>query len=142
MRALLMKLGGVVAVVALMAPGVPMAAQATQTLGSVSLPKKVMADGQPLPAGTYSLRLSSEVVKPVVGQPADSEKWVEFVQAGKVKGRELANVVAAAEVKQIAKLATPAPGTSKVQTLKGSDYIRVWINHGGTHYLLHLTPAV
>jgi hypothetical protein len=137
----LMRLGGVVAVVALLAPGAPLSAQATPSLGSVSLPKKVMADGQPLAAGTYSLRLSSEAVKPVVGQPAESERWVEFVQGGKVKGRELASVVAAADVKQIAKMATPGPGGSKVQMLKGSEYIRVWVNRAGTHYLLHLTSA-
>ena len=25
--------------------------------------------------------------------------------------------------------------------LRGNDYIRVWINRGGTHYLVHLVPA-
>ena len=36
--------------------------------------------------------------------------------------------------------APPPSGGSKVQMLKGNDYIRVWINRGGTHYLMHL-PA-
>ena len=43
--------------------------------------------------------------------------------------------------KKIAKMATPASGTSKVQTLKGNEYIRVWINQGGTHYLVHSDGA-
>ena len=30
---------------------------------------------------------------------------------------------------------------SKVETLKGGDFVRVWINKGGNHYLLHLPTA-
>jgi len=118
---------------------VAVGAQAAQSLGTVTLAKKVMADGQPLPPGTYTLRLSSETASAVVGQPAESERWVEFVQGGKVKGRELASVVSAADVKQIAKMAPPAAGTAKVQTLKGDDYVRIWVNRGGQNYLVHLT---
>lgn len=117
------------------------APQMSQALGSVTLPKKVMADGQPLAAGTYTVRVSNEAVKAVVGQPPDSEKWIEFVQGGQVKGRELASVVKAPDVKQVAEMTPPAAGATKVQTLKGSDYLRVWINRGGTHYLVHLSVA-
>jgi hypothetical protein len=38
-------------------------------------------------------------------------------------------------------MAPPAAGTAKVQTLKGADYVRVWINKGGTNYLVHLGSA-
>ena len=34
------------------------------SLGSVTLAKRVMADGQPLAAGTYQVRLSADVPKP------------------------------------------------------------------------------
>ena len=34
--------------------------------------------------------------------------------------------------------APPASGGSKVEMLKGGDYLRVWINKGGNHYLIHL----
>ena len=34
----------------------------------------------------------------------------------------------------------PPAGGSKVQTLKGNDYVRVWFNKGGNHYLIYL-PA-
>jgi hypothetical protein len=110
-----------------------------QSLGSVTINKKVMANGQPLAAGTYTVRLSSDSVTSVVGESADSEKWVEFVQGGQVKGKELATVVAGADVKTVSKEKAPAAGTARVDTLKGADYLRVWINHGGTHYLIHLT---
>jgi hypothetical protein len=31
------------------------------------------------------------------------------------------------------------PAGAQIQTLVGNDYLRVWINKGGTNYLLHLT---
>jgi hypothetical protein len=39
------------------------------------------------------------------------------------------------------KYAPPASGASKVQMLKGNDDLRIWINRGGTHYLMHLPAA-
>ena len=74
-----------------------------QSLGSVTLSKKVMANGQPLAAGTYTVRLASDSVSSVVGQSPDSEKWVEFVQGGQVKGKELATVVTGADSKTVLK---------------------------------------
>jgi len=115
----------------------PLAAQG-QALGSVQVPRAVVANGQPLPAGTYTLRLSSDAVTPVVGQSAEAAKWVEFVQGNTVKGKELASVVAPADVKAVAKITPPASGSAKVQVLKGADYLRVWFNRGGTQYLVHL----
>lgn len=118
-----------------------MAAQDGETLGSVRLPRGVMANGQPLAPGTYTARLSNEVVTRVVGQPADSTRWVEFVQAGQVRGRELATVVGPADVKAVAKGTPPAPGTARVQLLRGGEYLRVWLNRSGTQYLIHLSVA-
>ena len=113
-------------------------AQDQHALGSVRIPRAVVANGQPLAAGTYTLRLSGDAVTPVVGQ-GNSERWVEFVQSGQVKGRELASVVAATDVKAVAEMTPPGPGVAKVQLLRGADYLRVWLNRGGTHYLVHLS---
>ena len=115
------------------------AAQTGESLGTVRLPQNVVANGQPLPAGTYTARLSTETVSRVVGQPADSTRWVEFVAGGQVKGRELATVVAPADVKQVAKGTPPPQGTARVQALRGGEYFRVWLNRGGTQYLIHLS---
>ena len=52
-----------------------------------------MADGKPLAAGTYQVRLTSDEPKPAIGQSPDSEKYVEFVRGGKVVAREVATVV-------------------------------------------------
>jgi len=113
-------------------------AQDQPALGSVRLPRAVVANGQPLPSGTYTVRLSPDAVTPVVGQ-GGSEHWVEFVQRGEVKGKELASVVKPADVKAVAKISPPAAGGAKVQMLRGADYMRVWLNRAGTQYLVHLS---
>jgi hypothetical protein len=118
------------------------AAQDSESLGTAQIPRNVMADGQPLAAGTYAVRLSTEPVTPVVGQPAGSTVWVEFVQDGEVKGRELATVVPPEDVTTIAKGTPPSPGTARVQFLRGAEYLRVWLNRAGTQYLVHLSVAV
>jgi hypothetical protein len=117
------------------------APRADQALATVRLSRATMADGQPLAAGTYAVRLSDSKVTPVAGQSPDGAAWVEFVQAGAVKGRELATVLVGPAVKQVAKEAPPASGTARVEALMGAQYLRVWINHAGTNYLVHLAIA-
>jgi hypothetical protein len=114
---------------------------AGSSLGSVTLAKRVMADGQPLAAGTYQVRLSADVPKPGAGQTAEAERYVEFVRGGKVVGREVASVVSNADIASIVDGPRPANGGSRVDTLKGDDYVRVWINRGGMHYIIHMPPA-
>jgi hypothetical protein len=65
---------------------------------------------------------------------------VEFVQGGTVRGREVVSIVPQTEIKMVVKDAPPASGGSKVQMLRGNEYLRVWINRGGNHFLIHL-PA-
>jgi hypothetical protein len=109
-----------------------------QGLGSVRVPRAAVANGEPLEAGTYNVRLASGSVPGAVGQTPDESKWVEFLEGSQVRGKEVATVMTADEVKKIAETSIPAPGTSKVQVLKGEDYLRVWINRANTHYLVHL----
>jgi hypothetical protein len=104
----------------------------------VNLPRKVTASGQPLAAGTYTLRLLPQELKGAVGQTASESRYVEFVQGGKVVGKEVATVLTGAEARAVTKGSGPEAGSSKVQLLKGNDYIRVWIRQGDTHYLVHL----
>lgn len=119
-----------------------MAPMAAMSLGSVKITRNVTADGKPLAAGTYMLRVSDEKVAAVVGQSADESKWVEFVQGGTVKGREMATVLSKDALKAMTREdKSAAPGTAKVEMLKGNDYMRVWVNHKGTQYLIHLAAA-
>ena len=110
-------------------------------LGSVSFRKAVKADGKPLPAGTYQVRLTAQQATPdAKGQTVAAERWVEFVRGGKVVGREVVTIVPQGEIALVQKDTPPARNGAKVETLKGGDYVRVWINRGGNYYLIHL-PA-
>jgi hypothetical protein len=116
----------------------PTAPEGQMALGTVRIPKNVKADGKPLAAGTYQVRLTTEKAGPdAKGQTASLERWAEFMKGGKVVGREVVTVIPQSDISKVQKDAPPARGGSKVETLKGGDYIRVWINRGGNHYLMH-----
>jgi len=111
-------------------------------LGLVRVPRKVMADGKPLAAGMYRVRVTTqEAAGRAPGATPTYERYVEFLQRGEVKGREVASIVADADISKVAKGRRPAPGSARVELLKGNDFLRVWINRGGAHYLVHLPVA-
>ena len=113
-----------------------------RALGSVRLSRSVKANGEVLRAGTYQVRLTAEIAKPeAVGTEPSLERWVEFVQGGEVKGREVASLVPAAEIEKIAEGKRVPNGGYRVEMLKGNEFVRVWINRGGTNYLIHMPPA-
>jgi hypothetical protein len=121
------------------APTVPTGDMA---LGLIHLGKAVKADGKALPAGTYQVRLTAQDATPdAKGQTASLERWVEFVQKGQVKGREVVTIVPQAEIALVEKDTPPRANTSKVEMLKGGNYLRLWINKGGNQYLVHFPVA-
>lgn len=116
----------------------PSAPEGQVMLGSVHIPKAVKADGKTLPAGTYQVRLTPQTASPdAKGQTATLERWAEFVQGGQVKGREVVTIVPQSEISRVQKDTPPRANAAKVETLKGGDYMRLWINRGGNHYLVH-----
>jgi hypothetical protein len=118
-----------------------MAPDGQLALGSVHIPKSVKADGKALAAGTYQVRLTPQTATPdAKGQAGSLERWVEFVKGGKVAGREVVTIIPQSEIDKVQKDTPPKLNASKVETLKGGDYVRVWINKGGNHYLVHF-PA-
>jgi len=120
----------------------PSATDAAMSLGTVHLPKGVKADGKDLAAGTYTVRLTADEAKPdAKGSSEVLERWVEFVKGGQVAGREVVSIVPNTETKLVQKDTPPKSGASKVETLKGGDYVRVWINKGGNYYLIHLAAS-
>ena len=56
-------------------------------------------------------------------------------------GREVVSIVPSADIGKVAKGKPPAPGATRIERLRGDDYVRVWINRGGNHYLIHLSAA-
>ena len=121
------------------APTVPTGDMA---LGLVHLGKGVKADGKALAAGTYQVRLTAQQATPdAKGETPSLERWVEFVQKGQVKGREVVTIVPQAEIGLVQKDAPPHANAAKVEMLKGGNYMRLWINKGGNHYLVHFPVA-
>src|SRR5574338_199109 len=97
----------------------PDVSDTAMTLGTVRIPRAVKADGKPLPAGTYQVRLTAEEAKPdAAGTTEKLERWVEFVQKGDVKGREVVSIVPQTEQKLVQKDTPPKPGHAKVEMLK------------------------
>jgi hypothetical protein len=143
----MMKHLGIVGILAaaLAMPGTVVSAQtapaAGTALGTVNIPTRVMANGQVLTPGSYQVRMTADMPQPGPGQTQESERWVEFVRGGKPVGREVASVVPAAEIGQVADGPRPAANGSRVEILKGNDYLRVWINRDGVNYLIHLPRA-
>jgi hypothetical protein len=110
-------------------------------LGSINLGRAVKADGKPLASGTYQVRLTGQNATPEAkGETPSSERWVEFVRGGKVVGREVVTIVPQSEIELVQKDTPPGRNAAKVETLKGGDYVRIWINRNGNHFLIHL-PA-
>lgn len=120
----------------------PSAPSGEMALGAVTIGRRVKANGETLAAGTYQLRLTGEVARPdATGQTSQLERWVEFRQGSQVRGREVVSIVPASDISKVQKDAPPRPGGYKVEMLKGNEYMRVWINRGGNHFLIYLPPA-
>ena len=107
-------------------------------LGAVRIPQAVKGDGQPLPAGTYQVRVTETPASPQApGQTPQYERWAEFMRNGKMVAREVVTIVPANDIKQVAEQTPPPSGGYRAEVLKGGDYLRLWINRGGNHYLIH-----
>ena len=116
----------------------PAAPQGEVVLGTARIPRGVMADGKPLPAGSYQVRVTAQEARPeAVGTTEPLERWAEFLQKGTSKGREVVIIVPQSELKMVVKDAPPRPGAPKVQMLRGNEYLRVWFNKDGNHYLIY-----
>lgn len=109
----------------------------TANLGTVRLAKAVTVNGQPLAAGTYQVRLTTEAPPKVVGQTVAETRWVEFMKGSTVAGREVATVLTPEEMAKVADRPR-GRGAVLLQTLKGGDYQRLWVIHAGQHVLIHM----
>ncbi|MPZ21312.1 MAG: hypothetical protein GEV06_25950 [Luteitalea sp.] len=109
-------------------------------LGSVRIPQSVQANGEPLPAGSYEVRLTPDTASATEGKGAtpEYERWVEFLKGGQPVGREMASVIPDSEIDKVAQSGQPRANGSKVELLKGGDFVRVWIRRGDAHVLVHL----
>ncbi len=90
------------------------------------------------PPAHIKYRVTETLASPqAAGQTPQYERWAEFLQGGKVVGREVVTIVPSSDIKQVAEMTPPPAGGSRSEVLKGGDYLRLWINRGGNHYLIH-----
>ncbi len=110
--------------------------------GGFDLPRRAYATGQPLEPGPYRVRLTDESAPVVDQEPPTATRWVEFLheEDGAVAGRALAAVVPDSEIEDIAVDWVPR-NQVRVDELLGGDYVRVWLNRGGSSYLAHMPTS-
>jgi len=110
-------------------------------LGSVRLTHAVIADGKPLAAGLYQIRLTDDEPKPAVGKSPNAQRWLEFVSGGRVVAREVATVVSAKEIDTITERPPLLANESRLDVLKNGNSVRISINWKGTNYIVNMPPA-
>jgi hypothetical protein len=110
----------------------------TVVLAAVRITHRVLADGKPLPEGTYELRATNERPTPAAGQSPDAERWVEFVTGGTVVAREVAVVLRDDDRPTVGASSIPSRSGTHVEMLKGGEFLRISVRRGGEQYLLYL----
>jgi hypothetical protein len=110
-------------------------------LATVHIIQSVKANGYPLAAGVYELRLTNEHSTPLPGQSSDAERWVEFVASGSVVAREAAVVLRDDDLPSEGASSVPARNGTRVELLKGGEFLRISVRRGGERYLIYL-PVV
>lgn len=111
------------------------------TLATVRITQSVIANGYPLAPGLYALRLTNEHPAPLPGQSAEAERWVEFVADGSVVAREAAVVLRDDDLPSEGASSVRARDGTRVDLLKGGEFLRISVRRGGERYLIYL-PVV
>ncbi|HEU4691723.1 MAG TPA: hypothetical protein VFS23_25340 [Vicinamibacterales bacterium] len=107
-------------------------------LATVRITTAVLADGAPLPPGTYDVRLTQQRPTPFPGQSWEARQWVEFVANGKVVAREAAEVLRDDDLPAVGASSAPARSGTRVEMLKGGEFLRVSVKRDHERYLIHL----
>lgn len=107
-------------------------------LATVRITTEVLANGAPLSPGTYQLRLAQERPTAAPGQPAEAEQWVEFVANGKVAARELVEVLRDDDLPAVGASSVPVRNGTRVEMLKGGEFLRVSVKRDHVRYLVYL----
>jgi hypothetical protein len=107
-------------------------------LATVRIAVAVKADGTQLPAGAYDVRLTPERPAPRPGQSRDAQQWVEFVMDGRVVAREVAEVLLDDDLPSVGASSSPVRSGTRVEMLKGGEFLRISVKRDRERYLIHL----
>ena len=110
----------------------------TNVLAKVRITANVLANGEQLSPGTYEVRLTDQRPTPAVGQSWEAQQWVEFVANGKVVAREVAEVFHDNNLPAIGASSVRVPNGTRVEMLKGGEFLRVSVKREGERYLVYL----
>jgi hypothetical protein len=114
------------------------AGQGAAVLATVQIPRDVLANGTPLAAGTYELRLTGERPPALVGQSPDAQAFVDIVADGEAVAREVAEVLRDATLPEEGASSQRVPTGVTVNLLNGGEFVRVSVKRDdGTRYLIH-----
>ena len=108
---------------------------------SVRIPVAVLADRKPLPAGLYSLRLTGEQPSQP-GQPPGAQEIVEILAGGNVVARETAEVLRDEALPAVGASSVSVQSGTRVEMLKGGEFLRISMKRDGARYLVYLPIAV
>jgi hypothetical protein len=117
------------------------AAGDVELLATVRIPQAVIAGGKPLPSGTYEIRLAPGTLAPLAGQSPAAQRWVEFVERDIVVARDVAEVLHDDDVTPIGASSRPVREGTRVEMLKGNEFLRISVKRGSERYLIHLPVA-
>jgi hypothetical protein len=119
-------------------PSVGQAGTDVNVLAKVRIPTAVLANGAPLPPGTYEVRLTEQRPTPSPGQSLEARQWVEFVANGKVVAREIAEVLHDDDLPAVGASSVRVPNGTRVEMLKSDDLLRVSVKRNRERYLVYL----
>jgi len=109
-------------------------------LTTVGISTAVMAGGASLPAGTYELRLTGQSPVPIGDEQRIVREWVEFVANGKVVAREVAEILYDDNLPSIGASSQRVPSGTRVEMLKGGEFLRISVKRENVRYLIYLPP--
>jgi hypothetical protein len=75
---------------------------------------------------------------PAPGQSWEARQWVEFVADGKVVAREIAEVLNDADLPAVGASSVPVRSGTRVEMLKGDEFLRVSVKRDHVRYLIYL----
>ncbi len=119
----------------------PASTVGNEVAASVQIPVTVLADGKPVPPGKYSIRLTAERPGPLPGQPVGAQQRVELLADGKVVAQEIAEVLKDEDLPAEGASSQHVQNGTRVEMLKGGEFLRISIKRDGARYLLYLPIA-
>lgn len=113
-------------------------ATGSDLLATVRIAQPVLADGKPLPAGTYEIRLTRSGPAPMVGQSPDAQRVVELLAGGKVVAREVAEVLRDDDLTPVGASSAIVGSGVRVDMLQGGEFLRISVKRERERYLICL----